>query len=266
MASTPTREPGALRVVVTRPAHQAGALLERISALGAMPVALPLIDITPTIDTPAVVRRMRHLAEYDWLIFVSANAADCGCKAIRAHATPPVAARIAAIGPATARTLEQHGLKVDLSPQAPSRSESLLALAPLSSVAGTRILIFRGNGGRETLRDALRERGARVDYAEVYRRDQVQTDRDALSRVLAGGPTVIVLTSVTGLDHLLALAGAELAGPLRDTPVIVVGERQARAARERGWRADVVTAASAGEDDLVAALGRWKTIEAAQHT
>ena len=160
MASTPTRELQALRVVVTRPAHQASALLERIAALGATPITLPLIDITPTIDTPAVVQRMHRLAEYDWLVFVSANAANCGCMAIRAHATSPVAARIAAIGPATARTLAQQGLKVDLLPEGPSRSESLLALAPLSAVAGKRILIFRGDGGRETLRNRLRERGA----------------------------------------------------------------------------------------------------------
>ena len=128
---------------------------------------------------------------------------------------------MAAGGESTAAALEAAGVGPVLRPDEGASSEALLALPELAadSVAGTCIVIVRGEGGRPVLGDTLSKRGARVAYAEVYRRARPGDDPGALARLgAAGGIDVVVITSVAGFDNLFALLGEPAAAWLRLIP------------------------------------------------
>ncbi len=107
----------------------------------------------------------------DLYVFISPNAVTFAGRLLEGHSLPD-GARLAAVGSGTAQALQQAGFKVDLLPDARFDSEGLLALPELSRLAGRRVVIVRGEGGRPLLGDELRARGADVVYAEVYRRSR----------------------------------------------------------------------------------------------
>jgi uroporphyrinogen-III synthase len=138
-------------------------------------------------------------------------------------------------------------------------SEGLLDLLPADQVAGKRVLILRGSGGRELLGDVLTARGALVAFAECYRRLLPPApDPAALARLARGEIDVITITSVEGLKNLCALAGATGCTHLLDTPVIVTSERQARVCRDLGFRAGVHTARQSSDAAIMLALRAWR--------
>ncbi|HET9680094.1 MAG TPA: uroporphyrinogen-III synthase, partial [Gammaproteobacteria bacterium] len=147
-------------VLVTRPAAQAPTLAEAIEAAGGSALLFPVLVIEPVplaIDPPP---------EADWYIFISPNAVKHGWPLVAAQAAN---ARIAAIGPGTAQALTQLGHPADVHPQK-GDSENLLAASVLQSMEGQRVVIVRGDGGRELIAETLKQRGAQVGYLEVYRR------------------------------------------------------------------------------------------------
>jgi uroporphyrinogen-III synthase len=163
------------------------------------------------------------------------------------------------VGRATARALRDQGLEVHATPGQVSNSEGLLAAPGFADVRGRRILILKGVGGRDTLRETLCRRGADVTLGEVYRRTIAVPNAgslDGLQRACATGLAVIAVTSVDVLDALLELAPETLVARLRDAPLLVPGERVAAAARERGWRAPLVVAPSAEDATMIDALAR----------
>jgi uroporphyrinogen-III synthase len=115
---------------------------------------------------------------------------------------------VAAIGAATAEALRNSGLGPVISPAERHDSEALLGLAPLQVVKGQNIVVFRGEGGREHLKEALEARGARVEYAECYRRVRPQGDASAVAAALARGEVhaVSVLSAET-LENFIAMIG-----------------------------------------------------------
>ena len=164
-------------MIVTRPAEQAGPLLQALQQRGYTTRHLPLMDIVPLGRmTPAAfrLRARMNLDEY--------RAGDCYQRERRHHragmARPLLAAATAghriffyAVGPSTAEVLEQAHLTVHC-PAERFDSEGILALPGLQPevIAGQKVLLWRGVGGREKLAAVLRERGAQVDYAELYER------------------------------------------------------------------------------------------------
>ncbi|MGB5105033.1 MAG: uroporphyrinogen-III synthase, partial [Steroidobacteraceae bacterium] len=171
----------------------------------------------------------------------------------------PARARVAAVGRATARALDELGIAVDATPADVSDSEGLLATRELAEVRGRRILILKGAGGRDKLRESLAGRGAEVTLGEVYRRRVAAPGEDALERLaqacLADAP-VIAVTSVDVLDALLGLAPGARYTRLRDAALLVPGERVAAAARERRWSGRIIVAPSAEDATMVATLLR----------
>lgn len=238
-------------VLVTRPAEQAAGLCALIEAAGGRALRLPLLDIVP-VEDPAAATELLSRPDWDWLIFVSANAVR---HALALGAWRQGSARIAAVGEATAVALREAGVRVDLVPEPQFNSESLLAAPALAEVAGLQILIVRGAGGRELLADVLRERGAIIAYAEVYRR-RLPTLADSAAWIAhwqQGGIDSVVVTSGEILGHLMTLlgeAGPELAAR---TPLVVIGERVASLARERGWQ-QVWATQRAGDQGLMDAI------------
>ena len=243
-----------LTVVVTRPDRQAGPFMRLLQESGATPVAFPTLAIDPVALDEATRERWAPDA-YDWLILTSANAVANAF----AQLPHPRRARVAAIGRATARSLQELGIEVHATPASVSDSESLLAMPELANVRGQRILVLKGTGGRDQLRKVLTARGAEVTLAEVYRRRVATPGRAALEdlqRACAAAQPVVAVTSVEVLDALLDLAPQAAHPHLRDCVLLLPGVRVAAAARERGWRGHVVVAPSAEDATMVDALAR----------
>jgi uroporphyrinogen-III synthase len=216
-------------VLVTRPSHQSRDLVEAITARGGDVVPFPVLQIEPR-DRQSVVNDVCKLHDPDIVIFVSPNAVRHGL----AYAG---AARIAVIGPATARAIEAAGRHVDICPSAGFDSEHLLAETALQEVSGQCVRIVRGDGGRELIADTLRDRGATVEYLPVYSRqipDYSHSEQDDLERKWrAGAINVVTVMSVESLINLIAVLPAWCAAELRDTPLVTPATRVIKEALER---------------------------------
>ncbi|ASP37848.1 uroporphyrinogen-III synthase [Bacterioplanes sanyensis] len=240
-----------MQVVVTRPAGQQQALMEALSQLGVTPLHRPLMRIEALASNATLRQSMIDLDHYQAVIAISRNAAEHGLRWMDEFwPQPPVGIDWYAVGPTTAEVLQQAGLRVRM-PMQQFDSEGLLALASLSAkrVTGTKVLIWRGVGGRETLASVLRQRGAQVDYAELYQRLAV-TDQD-WPQVLASRP-LLLLSSSQALDIVSAQV-PDLAQ--RIAALVVPSERAATQARAQGIT--TIQAASARDEDMLASVGQW---------
>lgn len=258
--STPEAE-GTLRgvrVLVTRPAHQAGPLTERITALGGHPILLPTLDITGPTDPAALDTALARLNRFDIAVFVSPNAVRAVFARMGARGLPSPP-RLAAVGQGTRRALNEAGAHDVLAPSGQFDSEALLELLPESVVHGRRIAILRGAGGREWLSAELSRRGAEVTSIECYRRCLPQTvEASSLELLRSGNIDIATVTSVESLRNLVEIAGPGGVAMLRATPLLVVGKRQAEAAQHLGFGANLHIAARADDETIVAALCAWR--------
>lgn len=241
-----------LNVLVTRPAHQSEELCEHIQAAHGRPLRFPALEILGPADKHAARRDLADSARADLLIFVSANAVQYAFPLLPKQL--PLDIDIAAVGSATARALSDAGLEPTLVPQRMD-SEGLLALPALRALPGALVFILRGNGGRELLADTLSQRGADVRQVEVYRRrlPRRRAAADNLTRNWAQLVQVVTATSNAILDNLFTLLGEAGAAHLRTTPLVVVSQRMAAYAVQRGCEI-VHVANSARDADLLAAL------------
>lgn len=238
-------------VLVTRPQQQAAALAQAIQTAGGTAFVFPALEIE-AVPASALSEPLAHLAEANIVIFISPNAAQHGMAAI--GALPP-SARCFAVGPGTARALAGHGVSGVVTPDGQD-SEALLALPQLHNVAGKRVVIVRGVGGRTVLADTLRERGATVHYLECYRRVRPQADAAALLACWhTGCIDAVTVTSAETLHNLAALLGDAGRPLLLRTPLFVPHEKIAAAARHFGISHVIATAG--GDAGLVEGLINW---------
>lgn len=239
-----------LGVLITRPLGQAEGLRARLEQLGARAVLFPTLEIQPPADSAELTRRIARLARYDLAIFISPTAVERGLARIPVW---PPGVRVACVGQGTATALREAGFATVLAPEGGADSEHLLALPELADMRGRGVLIFRGEGGRELLATALAARGARVEYAECYRRGLPTADPGGLIEDWRhGGIQAVTVLSSQGLDNLFTLLGADHAGLIRATPLFAPHPRIAEHARARG--VDQAIATPAGETGLTRAL------------
>jgi len=247
-------------VLVTRPERQAGPLCGLLEVEGATVIRLPALNIKPLSVGPDLLARIGPLDALDLVVFTSANAVHFGSFLVEGRGpTPPPA--LAAIGPATARAMQQLGL-VAITPTEGFDSERLLELPILASPLGRRILIVKGSQGRELLQDRLIAGGAQVVVAEVYERARAVYDEAELSvlRALSGsGIDVVTATSVDVAVALLDIVTPPLREQLERVHWLVPSARVAAAMRARGLSAPLIQATSAEDHDLVAAIKRWRS-------
>lgn len=242
-------------IVVTRPAQQSEGLAVQLAAAGARVILFPVIDILPPDDAPALDALIDRLDRFDLAVFVSPNAARVAMKAIKARRAWPAALRAAAIGRGGVRELERHGVAGVIAP-ARFDSEALLEMPELQSMAARRVVIFRGEGGRELLGASLRARGAVVEYAACYRRAVPPTDPAPLLAAWARAEIdAVTVTSSEGLRNLCTMIGAAGQAFLRQTPLFVPHPRIELAAREAALERIYLTAQ--GDEGLVAGLAAW---------
>jgi uroporphyrinogen-III synthase len=215
-------------IVITRPARQAALLAQQIAAVGGTPLIFPTIAILPTDDTQALDDVRRRLAQFDYAIFVSANAAEFG---IGDPAAWPAALPAFAPGPGTAAALAAAGVGDVRQPRATMDSEGLLELDEFAAPAGKRVVIFRGGTGRDLLGDTLTARGAQVTRVDCYRRARPQSGAEGLVEAWRERRVdAITLTSSEGLDNLWEMLDAYGREQLAATPAFVSHPRIAERA------------------------------------
>jgi len=245
-------------VIVTRPERQSGGLARLIEGAGGRALRFPAIEIEP-LRSAALDHVLCALGSFQFAVFISRNAVEQGLARVRELGTRASLPPAAAVGAGTRKALEAEGVPGALAPEGPADSEALLALPQFQAVAGKRVLIFRGAGGREVLASTLRSRGAVVEYAECYRRAVPATDvRPLIAEWSRGGIDAVTVSSREGLANLGGLLGEEGQALLRDTPVFVPHPRVAAEARALGI-VDVVQAGAADGEmlgALVAYFGR----------
>jgi uroporphyrinogen-III synthase len=252
--TSPPSPPGPLAglgILVTRPARQAAGFAQKIAALGGRPVIFPAIAILPPPDAAALARVHEALPGYDFAFFVSANAVEYGAPDARRWPSTLLAF---APGPGTAEALAAVGIVDVRVPATSFDTTGLLALPELASIRGRRAIIFRGDGGREELADALRARGAAVDYIACYRRAKPGSGTGLAEAFADRRVQAVTITSGEGLDNLWALADDAARAAWRRVPTFVPHPRIAARARELGLAVTETAAADAG---LVAGLLEW---------
>lgn len=245
-----------LGILVTRPAHQATYLAELIRQAGGTPVLFPALEIVDLPDLQPLYAIIDRLDEFDVAIFISPNAVNKALNLIRGRRALPPALQIAAIGKGSRVVLERLGVREVIAPTQRFDSEGLLAMPQLQALSGKRVVIFRGDGGREVLGDELVRRGAHIEYAECYRRQKPQADSGKLLYLWARGElNAVTVTSIDTLRNLFDLVGKLGQQWLKKTPLLVPHARIAETARSMGLEQVITT--EAGDEGLMAGLLTW---------
>jgi uroporphyrinogen-III synthase len=246
-------------VLVTRPEQQAMPLCRLLEGQGASTLRLPAVEIKAMGDRREAAARLGALEDFDVIIFTSTNAVRFGAALLDQKRD----LTLAAMGPATGRALNQAGYRVAVQPPQSFDSESLLRHPALERPAGRRILIVKGSGGRPLLEQELAQRGAQVMTVDVYRREPAVPSPAVLTALLErfteGAVQVITATSLEIARSLLGMAGPALRAEFERVHWLVPGARVTAGVRECGLSAPLVQAESAEDQDLVAALLRWRS-------
>ncbi|WP_028111317.1 uroporphyrinogen-III synthase [Ferrimonas kyonanensis] len=238
-----------MHILLTRPAGRNRSLAARLEAMGQQVSCCPMMEIVAEPEPcPS------PLAGVDAAFFVSANAVDYAARLLLSW--PPI--RYLAVGGATARALQAHGVSPLTAPPDNETTEGVWSLPQMADVAQQRFVIVRGNGGRETMAERLTAAGASVQYWSVYRRqipkingsDQVQSwQRDGVNAILA--------TSVEILHNLFQVVPEPQRPWLQRQLLLVPVERVAAAARKLGCQHICVTQ-GAGDDAIIESIANWK--------
>jgi uroporphyrinogen-III synthase len=216
-------------VLVTRPRRQAIELVELVNAHGGSAIEFPVIEIVPR-EKGLIDAAASDLPDPDIAIFISRNAVENGL-AYSAEALTAV------IGPATAAALEAAGRSVDIAPADGYDSEHLLEEPELQDMGGKHVRIIRGVGGRELLGDTLRDRGAVIDYLEVYERRAprygAEQTAELEQRWRAGAVNAVTVMSVESLHNLVSLLPQWCATELGNTLLVTPAARVIQEALDR---------------------------------
>jgi uroporphyrinogen-III synthase len=233
------------RILVTRPTHQAENLCALIRKNNGVPIQLPTLKIVPIILETDEIEQT--LIPADWFIFTSTNAVRCYCSQLDGARMRDLKTKsYLAIGKATAQALTTVGLNVDLMPEHGYNSEALLNLAELQNVLHKNIVIIRGENGRETLAEILKQRGANVSYQNVYKREIPQID---CTEILQQKLDFITITSGEAIQNLVKMLPEMQHDLLKKIPLIVVSERIQTIAKNLGF--EFVALAQMPSDDAI---------------
>ena len=197
------------RILVTRSVAQASELSERLTALGATVIQIPTIEIGPPSSYLALDAALAEIAEFDLVAFTSGNAVEAFHRRAELMKIAPVPRRIAVVGPATERAVEEIGLHADVVPSV--FTAEALAETLRTEVAGRRILLVLVEDAPATLCDALVAAGARVTVAAAYANrvpDQSVSELSKLFSDSANYPDAATFTSASTVRNLVALLRA----------------------------------------------------------
>lgn len=243
------------RLLLTRPADDCAALAETLAAQGIFSSCLPLLEIAPLPVSATIRQALTRLPDCSAVVVVSKPAARIALDLLDTCVPQALPMPWFSVGSATGEILRDHGLDVHV-PDAGDDSEALLQLPRLREVLGqpgARVMILRGEGGRELLAERLRESGASVEYLELYRRELPAYAPQTLPRrIEAERLNGLVVSSGQGFEHLRQMAGD--AWPrIAQLPLFVPSPRVAELAHAAGAQT-VVDCRGASAAALLTAL------------
>lgn len=247
-----------LRVLVTRPAHQSANIVNNIKEIGALPICFPTIAIEPSNHCQNSIDISNTLNQFDIALFVSQNAVQFGLKNININNIPK-SLKFGVIGKGSLNSLKEFGINSQAIPDKTFNSEGLLQSNLLLSVNNKKIIIFRGQAGRNLLGDTLIERGADVTYCEVYQRTIPNITKQHHNDTFKQPIDIAIFTSSEGIEHAFKMIQAVHAQQLLQTPWLLISERMKKTAYHLGHNSDIIIATQASDDGIMSALKTWAT-------
>lgn len=245
-------------VVVTRPTGQNGSLARRLGDAGWSVLLLPVFEIAPLADGASIARAWRRIGEYDLIHFTSANAIRhfFDHRPAEGRGAFKPGALLAVMGPGSrgvvAPRIEGEPVAIvtpgqELGAVEPAALDSETLMVTLDTLMpagmhGLRVLMVRGEGGRDWLAGALADAGARVEGLPVYRRlcptltvAQLAELENLRARL---EPTAFVVTSSEGVQNLATMLAPheEIGDFVRGVLVVVTHARVAQRAKTLGFR------------------------------
>ena len=232
-------------VLLTRPPGFNNGLQDLLRKAGIRSIERPMLEIKSLSMTPEIKSLVMNLDQQDSVIFVSQNAVRLSISTLEEYWPQWPQLSWFAVGKGTAQALLNLGIRAVYPDNA--SSEDLLALPELQKVQDSKIMIVRGQGGRELLAEKLNQRGARISYLETYSRVGIDYGETLGKDLYKERVDFCIATSLEGLNHLSdSLNRAELA----KLHLIVPSSRIAAGAGNRGW-AGVYEAAGADDEALL---------------
>lgn len=248
-------------ILVTRPEGQAASFCRLITEAGGEAIRFPAIEIQPIQISEHEAKQLENWQQFDLAVFISANAVHHALSYIESTAPCPV---IGSVGSKTAELLTASGFRVDLVPEAGFNSEALLALPELESLQAKKILILKGQGGRDLLRETLIQRGAEVVEVALYHRGLPEANPEALNQKGLGGEIdLVAVTSLEILSNLQKLLGSDGQGWLKRVVLLVGSARMADQARAEGF-SQIIVAADPSDESMFGAVLQWNKLNKAE--
>ena len=233
------------RIIVSRAKEQAGSLSNLLQDKGADVVEIPFIEIRPAQSYEALDKAIENLMAYDWLILTSVNGVSALFSRLENQGKSEadlLHLKIAAIGPATRKAIEKHGLPVDVMPEE-YVAEAVVEEMKDQQIRGERILLVRAKVARDVIPTALREMGAKVHVMEAYETVVPESSRAAILEALSGDPKpfAITFTSSSTVKNFVELLGEERAQSsiLDGVKLCSIGPVTSATLKEHGLRVDV---------------------------
>ena len=257
-----------VRVLVGRARHQASALSSELRKLGATVLEIPFIEIRKPSSFKPLDSALKNLGGYDWLVLTSVNGVEAmwerlaklrldfakfqeghhfsrtaksskSATALAAGGPRPTRLRIAAIGPATKKAIEDRQAKVNVVPKEYVAESVVRSLR--RRVKGKRVLLVRAKVARDVIPRELRKAGAHVDVVEAYETVVPQSSRKRLRQALVNPsrcPHVVTFTSSSTVRNFVALLGAHRPN-LRGIRFASIGPVTSSTLRNLGFHADI---------------------------
>jgi uroporphyrinogen-III synthase len=248
-----------IKVLVTRPKQQAGNLCKLIESLGGTAIRFPVIEINQSNNQQLAKNILDDIGQYDIGIFISRNAVEWTLKLLGDKTSTLENLNLISIGTATTAALK-NSISRTVITNSGTNSESLLESEALNAeaVSGKNIIIFRGQGGRELLATTLRQRGAKVDFAEVYRRDCPQYDSDFINKIWTSNiPDVVIVTSNNGLENLFSLVNNEQRNLLLGKQLVVMGRRMLNFSVDFGFAKTPIFTEESDDEGILKLIVKW---------
>ncbi len=229
-----------LRIGVTRPFEQSKSFVEKLRALGAMPIFMPTIKTIDSINTQEVRAVMDKVDSYDYIVFSSTNGVDSFFRALNKRGKDSrtlAGKKIAAIGPVTADALLDYGITVDVTAKTFIAEGMLEAVLSSETVKGKKFLLVRSDIGRNTLPEGLKEAGAEVDQAAFYLTQTAELKPTAVDMLKHSKIDVVTFTSSSTVEGLFVqISGDELGDK---TKIASIGPQTSKAIKNHGRIPDI---------------------------
>jgi len=228
-------------VVITRPEKQADDLAQLLIKAGANPIHFPTIKIVPPASWREMDNAIKKLEDYDWLIFTSANGVAYFFERLSAKGKEIrdlKGIKICCIGPATARQVQDKGIRVDLVPKE-FIAEGILKSFSRTNLKGKKILIARAAKARDVLPEGLKKLGAQVDVVTAYETVGSGKKKKELEELFKENQVdVIAFTSSSTVHNFIKIMGGGFKLP-KGVKIACIGPVTAAAARKAGFPVDI---------------------------